>query len=151
MILPKMYNNFYYIINKKTSLVIIAWLITLIIFLIIFLIIAFNYKYNIYKTYLGYIKQIDDDFYSLIYVEKDEIGFLSNYKLLIDNQNIEFEITAISKEYYVIDNNLCYEVTIKAKLQEKYLIENNILNFVFDTGQTTIYQNLRKELKQWLN
>ncbi len=151
MIYSKMYNNFPYILNSRTSKSIIVWIMTLIISFIIFIIIAFNYKYYTFKTYLGYIKNIDNSFYLSFYVKEDEVGDLSNYKLLIDNEKVDFKILSISNQFYLIDNYPFYEVVIETKLNDKYLIENNIINLVFETSQTTLYQEIRKEFKLWKN
>ena len=151
MIYPKIYNNFSYILNNKTSKVIIVWIITLIISFVIFLIIALNYKYYTYKTYLGYIKKIDDSFYPSFYVKADEVGNLSKYKLQIDNQSVDFKILSISNKFYLINNYPFYEVVIKTKLDDKYLIENNIINLVFETSQTTLFKEIRKEFELWRN
>ena len=151
MIYPKIYNNIPYILNNKTSKAVIIWLITLIISFVIFIIIALNYNYYTYETYLGYIKKIDDSFYPSFYVKEDEVGNLSDYQLLIDNEKLDFKILSISNQFYLIDNYPFYEVVIETKLNDKYLIENNIINLVFETGQTTLYKKIRKEIKLWKN
>ena len=147
----KIYNNFPYILNQKTSKVVKIWILFLILSFIIFLIIAFNYKYYNYKTYLGYIKKIDNSLHPSFYVREDEVGNLSNYELLIDNEKHSFQIISISNQYYLIDNQPFYEVVIKTNLPDKYLIENNIINLVFKMNQTTLYQEFRKEFNLWKN
>lgn len=151
MTYPKIYNNFPYILNQKTSKVVKIWILILILSFIIFLIIAFNYKYYNYKTYLGYIKKIDNSLHPSFYVREDEVGNLSNYELLIDNESHNFQIISISNQYYLIDNQPFYEVVIKTNLPDKYLIENNIINLVFKMNQTTLYQEFRKEFNLWKN
>ena len=74
MIYPKMYNNFPYLLNKKTSKAIIIWLIILTIALISSIIIIFNYKYSNYKKYFGYIKNIDNSLLLTFYVQEEEIN-----------------------------------------------------------------------------
>ena len=149
MIYQKIHNNYSYIINKKTSKVIILWLLFLIISFILFIIISLKYEYNIYDSYFGYIKKIDNSFYTIIYIQKDKISELSTSTLLVDDLEYDFEIVSISDEYFVNDNELCYEVILNLNLKEKYLIENNIINIILKNDKTTIYQELKKGLKKW--
>lgn len=149
MIYQKIHNNHSYILNKKTSKAIIVWLIFLIISFILFLIIALKYEYNIYNSYFGYIKKIDNSFYTIIYVPNDKVNELSTSILLVDDLEYDFEIVSISDEYFVNNDELCYEVILNFNLKEKYLIENNIINLVLKNNKTTIYQELKKGLKKW--
>lgn len=149
MIYQKIHNNYSYIINKKTSKVIILWLLFLIISFILFIIISLKYEYNIYNSYFGYVKKIDNSFYTIIYIQKDKISELSTSTLLVDDLEYDFEIVSISDEYFVNDNELCYEVILNLNLKEKYLIENNIINIILKNDKTTIYQELKKGLKKW--
>ena len=150
MIYQKIHNNHSYILNKKTSKIIIIWLIFLSISFILFLIIALKYEYNIYNSYFGYIKKIDNSFYTIIYVPNDKVNELSTSILLVDDLEYDFEIVSISDEYFVNNDELCYEVILNFNLKEKYLIENNIINLVLKNNKTTIYQELKKGLKKWL-
>lgn len=149
MIYQKIHNNYSYIINKKTSKVIIFWLLFLIISFVLFIIISLKYEYNIYNSYFGYIKKIDNSFYTIVYIQKDKISELSTSTLLVDDLEYDFEIVSISDEYFVNDNELCYEVILNLNLKEKYLIENNIINIILKNDKTTIYQELKKGLKKW--
>ena len=149
MIYQKIHNNYSYIINKKTSKVIILWLLFLIINFILFIIISLKYEYNIYNSYFGYVKKIDNSFYTIVYIQKDKISELSTSTLLVDDLEYDFEIVSISDEYFVNDNELCYEVILNLNLKEKYLIENNIINIILKNDKTTIYQELKKGLKKW--
>ena len=149
MIYQKIHNNHSYILNKKTSKIIIIWLIFLSISFILFLIIALKYEYNIYNSYFGYIKKIDNSFYTIIYVPNDKVSELSTSILLVDDLEYDFEIVSISDEYFVNNDELCYEVILNFDLKEKYLIENNIINLVLKNNKTTIYQELKKGLKKW--
>lgn len=149
MIYPKIYNNFSYIINKKTSLSIFIWIILLIMSFIIFIIISFKYEYYLYQSYFGYIKKIDNSFYTVIYVEKDKVNELSKSNLLVDNKDYSFKIVSISEEYFVIDNKMCYQVILDFDLKEEYKIENNIIDIVLRNKKTTIYQELKKGFEKW--
>ena len=149
MIYQKIHNNHSYILNKKTSKIIIIWLIFLSISFILFLIIALKYEYNTYNSYFGYIKKIDNSFYTIIYVPNDKVNELSTSILLVDDLEYDFEIVSISDEYFVNNDELCYEVILNFNLKEKYLIENNIINLVLKNNKTTIYQELKKGLKKW--
>lgn len=149
MIYQKIHNNYSYIINKKTSKAIILWLLFLIISFILFIIISLKYEYNIYNSYFGYVKKIDNSFYTIVYIQKDKISELSTSTLLVDDLEYDFEIVSISDEYFVNDNELCYEVILNLNLKEKYLIENNIINIILKNDKTTIYQELKKGLKKW--
>ena len=151
MIYQRMYNNYTYIINKKTSKAIILWLLFLIISFIIFIIIALKYEYSIYHSYFGYIKKIDNSFYTIIYIPKDSVSELSKSVLLIDDLEYDFQIISISDEYIVNEDELCYEMLLKINLQEEYLIENNIINVISKGNKTTIYQEIKKGLKEWKN
>lgn len=147
MIYPKIYSNFAYLLNRKTSKVIVAWLIILFVFIITVLIIVFNYKYHTYQTYLGYIKNIGNSLKPTFYVPVNEVGNIIDYKLLVDDEMMEFKILSISSDYYLIDNQPFYEVVIETKLDDKYLIENNIINLIFEKHSTTLFQEIRKDFK----
>lgn len=149
MIYPKIYNNFSYIINKKTSLSITLWIILLIISFIIFIIISLKYEYYLYQSYFGYVKKIDDSFYTIIYVEKDNVDELFNSNLLVDNNDYSFEIVSISEEYFVINNKMCYQVILDFDLKEEYKIENNIIDIILKNNKTTIYKELKKGIMKW--
>ena len=151
MIYPKIFNNFSYIINKKTSIAIIVWILFLIVGLTLFLLISFTYKYHIYDSYLGYIKKIDNSFYTIIYVPQNEISDLSESDLVVDKKEYSFKIINISEEYYTINNNLCYQVILDFNLSEKYLIENNIIEINFRKEKTTIFKEIKKGIKLWIS
>lgn len=151
MIYPKIYSNFSYILNKKTSKAIIAWLISLVIGILIFLVIAFNYRYHLYDSYLGYIKSFDDSFYTIIYVEEEKVSFLSQYNLSIEGQSLPFEIIMISDEAYIDNNKIFYQVILDFELKDSQLIENNIIDLVFEKPETTIFKEIRKGLNLWKN
>ena len=149
MIYPKIYNNFSYILNKKTSKSIIFFIIFLIISFIIFIIIALKYEYYLYQSYFGYVKKIDDSFYTIIYVSKESIDKLSKSNLLVDNQDYSFKVVSISEEYFAIDDKLCYQVILDFALKQESKIENNIINIVLKNDKTTIYNQLKKGFEKW--
>jgi len=123
----------------------------LIIFFLIFLNIAFNYKYEISDKYVGYIKKIEDEFKVVLYVLESEVSNLSKSSLLVDSLKYDFSIDSISHEYYIIENEKYYEVILDVELSDSYLIENNIINIVMKKDVTTIYNEFKKGMKQWLN
>lgn len=147
MIYPKIFNNFSYILNKKTSKSIIIWILFLIIGSLIFLIIAFNYKFNLYENYNGYIKKNDDSYYTIIYLEESKINEVLKYDLLVDKVKYEYEILDISEDYYLVLEKPYYQVTLKIDLNDKLLIDNNIINIVFEKPKTTIFQEIKKGLE----
>ena len=147
MIYPKIYNNFSYILSKKTSKAIIVWLICLLICSLVFIIIAFNYHYHLYDSYFGYIKNIDGSFYTVIYVEKEKIDLLPKYNLLVENKPLSFEVVMISDDFYIDNSQNFYQIVLDFDLKENQLIENNIINLVFEKPETTIYKEIRKGLK----
>ena len=151
MIYPKIYNNFSYFINKKTSKSIILWISLLIISFIMFIIISLKYEYYLYQSYFGYVKKIDNLFYIVIYVEKENINELSESNLLVDNKEHSFKIISISEEYFIIENKICYQVILDFDLSEQSKIENNIIDIVLKNNKTTIYQELKKGIKKWKN
>ena len=120
MIYQKIHNNHSYIINKKTSKVIIFWLLFLIISFVLFIIIALKYEYNIYDSYFGYIKKIDNSFYTIVYIQKDKISELSTSTLLVDDLEYDFEIVSISDEYFVNNDELSYEVILNFNLTKVF-------------------------------
>lgn len=144
-----MFENRYFI-NKRNCNIVTTWLMILIILLLIFLNIFFNYEYKNSDQRLGYIKNIDG-FKLVVYVEEDEISKISSYDLLIDGLKYDFEIVSISEEYYIVDNQKCYEIILNVSLSEELLIENNLINLVFEKNTTTLYSELKKGIKQWIN
>lgn len=144
-----MFENRYFI-NKRNCNIVTIWLMILIILLLIFLNIFFNYEYKNSNQYLGYIKNVDG-FKLVVYVEEDEISKISSYDLLIDGLKYDFEIVSISEEYYIVDNQKCYEIILNVTLSEELLIENNLINLVFEKNTTTLYSELKKGIKQWIN
>lgn len=144
-----MFENRYFI-NKRNCNIVTTWLMILIILLLIFLNIFFNYKYKNYDEYLGCIKNIDG-FKLVVYVKEDELSKISGYDLLIDGFKYDFEIGSISEDYYIVDTQECYEIILNVSLNEKLLIENNLINLVFEKDTTTLYSELKKGIKQWIN
>ena len=149
MIYPKMYNNFSYIINKKTSFSIIIWLLFLIIGFIIFILISLKYEFYLCQTYLGYIRKIGNSFNTIIYVKEDEVNEISRSVILVDDKEYEFQIISISDKYFMVDNELAYEVILDIDLDNQYLIENNIVKLDLKKSKTTIYQQIKKGIKKW--
>ena len=143
-------DNKYFLNNKKDNIV-ITWIMLLIIFFLIFLNIAFNYKYNKFDKYLGYIKKIDEEFKVVMYVLESEVSNLSKSSLLVGSLKYDFSIDSISSEYYIIENEKYYEVILDVELSDSYLIENNIINVVLKKDVITIYNEFKKGMKQWLN
>jgi len=143
-------DNKYFLNNKKDNIV-ITWIMLLIIFLLIFLNIAFNYKYEICDKYVGYVKKIEDEFKVVLYVLESEVSNLNKSSLLVDSLKYDFSIDSISYEYYIIENEKYYEVILYVKLDDSYLIDNNIINVVIKKDVTTLYNEFKKGMKQWLN
>jgi len=140
-----------YFLNSKKDNIVVTWTMLLIIFFLIFLNIAFNYKYEISDKYVGYIKKIEDEFKVVLYVLESEVSNLSKSSLLVDSLKYDFSIDSISHEYYIIENEKYYEVILDVELSDSYLIENNIINIVMKKDVTTIYNEFKKGMKQWLN
>ena len=149
MIYPKIFNNFSYILNKKTSKSIIIWLLFLAIGSLIFLIIAFNYEFNLYENYNGYIKKNDDSYYTIIYLEESKINDILKYDLLVNKIKYEYEILDISDGYYLLLEKPHYQVTLKISLPDDLLVDNNIINIVFEKPKTTIFQEIKKGIEIW--
>jgi len=140
-----------YFLNSKKDNIVVTWTMLLIIFFLIFLNIAFNYKYEISDKYVGYIKKIEDEFKVVLYVLESEVSNLSKSSLLVDSLKYDFSIDSISHEYYIIENEKYYEVILDVELSDSYLIENNIINIIMKKDVTTIYNEFKKGMKQWLN
>lgn len=140
----KIHNNFAYILNKKTSTLIIKWIQILIIILLVFLNVAFNYKYSLIDKYLGYVKNGN----IVIYVLEENISNLKS--LYISEKNYDFKIIHISSEYYLDNLKKYREVIIKTSLDDSLNIENNILNVEFNYGKTTIAKQIKKGMKKWI-
>lgn len=145
------FNNFSYILNNKKSKIITIWIIFLFLILISFLIIAFKYQYNKYDTYIGYIKKIDEEFCVVLYVSKDKVSSINNSKLLVEKQEYSFKIKSISEEYYNLNNDLYYQIILNFDLKEEWLIENNIINIIFESESTTIFNEIKKGFDLWKN
>lgn len=143
------FNNKYLLNNQKCNIATI-WLMILIIFMLIFINIALNYNYKKYDKYLGYIKNIDG-FKLILYVEEKEVSGLKKYNLIIDGSKYKFQILNISKEYYIIDSSKFYEVILDVNLNKDLLIENNIIDVIFEKEYTTLFEELKKGIKLWIN
>lgn len=144
------YDNKYFINNKKCSIATI-WLMILIIFLLIFLNISFNYKYKKYEQTLGYIKKVEDDFKVVIYVLDEEVSSLLKYDIVVDGFKYEFEIEDISEEFYLINNLKHKEIILDIDLDKKLLIENNVINITIEKGYETLFIKLKKGIEKWIN
>ena len=121
----------------------------LIIFVLIFLNISMNYKYKKYDKYLGYVKKINEDFSLVLYVK--DVSDIYRYSLLVEKVKYDFSIYSISEDYYIVDNQKYYEVILNVKLGDELLIENNIVDVVFEKYSTTLYNEFKKGLIEWLN
>ena len=136
------------VVNKKSSLLVVIWLLSLIILFISFFIVFKYYRFNTYETSLGYVKKIEDDYKIVTYLKK--FDKLKNYNIILDNKTYEFEIESISEDYYIIDGSNYYEIIITMNLNDTYKINNNILNLKFEKEKTTIYKLIKEGIKSWI-
>lgn len=123
----------------------------LIIFLLIFLNISFNYKYQTYEKYLGYVRKIEEDFKVVIYVMEEEVSSLVDYKIIVEGSKYNFEIENISEDLYLIDNLKYKEIILDVELDKDLLINNNVVNIVLQKGYETLFIKLKKGIKKWIN
>lgn len=144
------YDNKYFINNKKCDIATI-WLMILIIFLLVFLNISFNYRYKNYEQYLGYVKKIEEDFKVVIYVLEEEVSSVSNYEMIVEGFKYNFEIESISEEFYLINNLKHKEMILDVNLNKNLLIENNVINITLEKEYETLYIKLKKGIGKWIN
>lgn len=141
--LKKLDNNVSYILKEKTPKIIRIWLIILIVNILIIFFILLKYEYNKVNSYIGYIKKTED--YRLyVYVKANNVSSLNTSKLLIDNKEYYFEITNISFDYYLVDNDNYYLIELNLILEDKYLINNNIIDVIIKGEKTTLLKEWKK-------
>jgi len=133
------YNNFSYILNRKSKSILI-FILCLVISLILFLIISFKYQYNKYLSYYGYI--IDE--YVSMYLDEETLVYLNNSELLIDDKKYDFKIISIDKKYNL--DEIYYQVILD--LGELELTNNSVIKIILKTPYTTLYKEL-KGLDLW--
>lgn len=143
------FNNKYFINNKRCDIATI-WLMILFIFLLLFLNISLNYEYRNYDKYLGYIKNLDG-LKLFVYVKEEEVSSINSYDLIVNGSKLNFEIESISKDVYIIDGLKCYEIVLDTKLDKNLLIENNVVNVVFEKNYTTLFDEFKKGINKWIN
>jgi ABC-type sugar transport system permease subunit len=131
------------ILNKKNNLYIIVWIILLLIFIVISTLIIIFYKFYEYETCLGYVKKLDD-YKVVIYLK--EFSKINDYKLYLDDQQLDFSVYSISSDYYIVNNDNYYEIILDLNLNDTYKIDNNILNLKLKKEQTTFLKKIKKGL-----
>lgn len=137
------FNNKYKLLSNNSK-IIVYWIMILIVLILIFINIAFNYRFNEYDKYIGYVQNSD-----VVVYTSDK--YLYKYNLLVNNKNYSFKIKNISEEYYIVDGKKNYQFNLEVNLDSDLNIENNILDITFIKNKTTIYQILKKEMLKWIN
>lgn len=131
------------ILNKKSNVYTIIWIIFLVIFLSLSLLICIFYRFYEYETCLGYVRKNED--YKLILYLKD-FSKLNSYELYLENEKLEFSIYSISSDYYIIDGSNYYEIVLNVNLPNIYKIDNNILKLKIKKEETTYLKKVKEEL-----
>lgn len=135
------FNNSYNILNGKSNSSIISFIILLIILFFICIYVIIFYKFYEYETCFGIVKKIDD-YKVIIYLK--EFNKLSDYEIYLDDLKIDFKISSISPDYYIINNENYYEIVLDVNLEDKYKIENNILNLTIRKNKITYFEKIKK-------
>ena len=131
------------ILNKKSKVYIIIWIMFLVLFLSLLLLICVFYRFYEYETYLGYVRKNED--YKLVLYLKD-FSKLNSYELYLENEKLEFSIYSISSDYYIIDGSNYYEIVLNVNLPNIYKIDNNILKLKMKKEETTYLKKIKEEL-----
>ena len=97
---------------------------------------SFSYRYN------GYVLKDGVDYYVYILVSDNELKILQNNTLLVDGNNIEYEIIGISNDYIY---DLKREVYLKFDISDDKKIVNNVLDLVF-IFKKTIFEMVKERL-----
>ncbi len=142
-------NDSSYILKYKISSKIISWQIILILSLILFLNISLYYKYSKYISFIGQVIEKDNQYHLQILLPEEKLSILDDYKLLIDNNYINYEILEI-KDIYQLDENLnkYYELIIKVSLKAKYQKNNLPIPIKLESKPTTLMTELINKLKK---
>ena len=139
------------VIEARTSKVISVFIYSLVIALILFLIVAIKYKFYLYEHYLGYVIKRDDNYYVSLYVEDNKIPGFKDIIIIVDNEEVDYKILEISKEYYFLDNKKYHVIVLEMKIKEEQKIENNVINLKFKLEETNLINQIKKGMKLWKN
>lgn len=139
------FNNKYQIKNR-TNNSITYFIMLLVIISLIIINIFLNYQYYINDSYTGYI---NENYKLVLYV--DDISNINKYKLYVENKNYKFKVNSISDEYFIIDGKTCYQIELDINLDKDLLIKNNIIEVILQKGKTTVYQKIKKGMKEWIS
>lgn len=139
------FNNKYQIKNR-TNNSITYFIMLLVIISLIIINIFLNYQYYINDSYTGYI---NENYKLVLYV--DDISNINKYKLYVENKNYKFKVNSISDEYFIIDGKKCYQIELDINLDKDLLIKNNIIEVILQKGKTTVYQKIKKGMKEWIS
>ncbi|MDD2434869.1 MAG: hypothetical protein PHO63_01290 [Bacilli bacterium] len=145
------FNNSAIILKRKRPSYLVAYMVILIIFISSLVLISLFYNYHRYLHYSGRLVIIDSKYYLEMFIKEDDIPFLNNHILMIDQKEVEYQIIKIS-DIYNIDEKYqkYYEVNIQTKLNGKQIINNNIINLSFKLPPTTLFKELKKTIKKGL-
>lgn len=136
-----------YLLKRKTSKAIIVFITLSLVMIIGAIFMLFMYKYHPYKIENGYVQKKDDEYLLVLYLSPDDMASFQENKLLLDEE-VSYEIVDISRDYYVINNELYYMLSLKVPLQESDKIDNNIVNVIIEKPKTTLWREIKKGWKK---
>lgn len=131
------YNNSAIILDKKTPNKIISWITILFIFLILIIIASFI-PFNIYKSYIGYFNEENNNSFYVFITEYSDFPVIKNKNLYIKGKKYNYSIIGIE------NNNLILEIDNSEELQ----INNNMAVLNILKNRTTLFKIIKNKIKK---
>lgn len=141
------YENVFIVLKNKTSRAIVIWTILSIFLIIVGMGFFFGYHYHPQKEQYAYIEQIENEYRFITYVKQEEVSAFRNYKIMIEEEEIPFQVKYIGQTTNIEGEIYC-EVTLEVEMKEAWKIHNNILTIVVIQPETTWFQRIKKGMKK---
>lgn len=133
------YNNSAKILENKTPSEIISWITVLKILLLVFIVFSFI-PFNIFKTYIGSINVIENNYYFIAKLGYTDFPIDKSKKLYIKGKKYNYEVISIEGD----------ELVLKIDLPDSFKISNNTLIVNILDNRTTLFKIILKKIKKGL-
>lgn len=127
----------------------VFWIIIIIILITLALVISTFFKYYKYVEVLGYVVEVEENYFLKTYVLEDDLRVFIKSKLFVNEKEENFKIIEINNEYFVDDKlNRLYEVVLDLEIEESLKISNMVVTLKYEHEKTTLVSEIIKFLKK---
>jgi hypothetical protein len=141
------YNSSEIILQRKESKIYKIFILIVLLFLVVLLLLITLYKYDKISKLKGIVK---DNKINLT-VSENDLKSLNGRDIIVNEKKYKVSIYSISEAIYDSNYNAYYEITMNIALNNHVLVENNILDINILYGKTTLYEQVKKRIKEGMH